>query len=1547
MLRYKKHKRLTDGLGANGVGVMDDTDREVSSFTDRAFRSLSVAEEEQFNDHARLPSPIRGMPPSTKYHLGIFHLSVRKTKPLAQLPTLPGQQGKWAPTLQLLPNCVREGVIDGKTNIIKVTAPEPKCYGQRSKVSSLIKTFDNIENEQPHGSPFQSRLPIPKCSQNGKLSAEGGAPYDTTQQICTTNELPDSTSKGGVGSHDNRSIHRRTARDVFMESHADSCSVLSESPCSLGSPLLDPPKKAMKQKEPTRRSNFLHSENSAFKTWGDLNKRENGGDESESSLPGTPPALGSAASCSPPVPRVISGIRARETGLDVGWHSPASTASSSHEAVQNLRSVPPLPSKRAPVGKQSKEYAQRIGAQRLPLYTRIQEEEMQVDVGSPSSSKEHFNWNRDPRDMSISKPPAECKQEPITSQSTELVSNEPYSTTKRNEEVQARAVPLPQAKRPGGMDKGHELIVAAEVPSSFSTKKTVIQQVEKDSAGHVGSLCLSEQRHMVRKMPRESTTEPPPFTSGSVPPNSHPKPHGESHVPPWRRTKVTQRIEPGEKLLLATSPLHENILANKEDLPPAKPTSPSFNIIELLTPVIRRKNIQEALDEMPMMITPPAAEPLTTKEQESREVSLYRNRDDYKSKATSLLFNLKDVRKRMKSTYSPATSGRNGKNQAGDSRIQEDGNLSAAVLNFQKWATERENTTQTASMQNPRGMEKDNKTDFLGKSADNYLTLSSPQQVMESLVYENGDENRGSIQEEIHREINIPEERIVSARVNHLEQHIRKGADYPSLNIYHREDTDPNVELTEKNHLDPVLVQRIAEPLQPEENTIEESTANGGWGEAKELAPMDGNIVLEYNKERHIEDAPVCQEESYPSQELERHRSSESEEDGKREQSGNVAKDELQYYAVSSCGMEGNRDSADSETESERKGGESERKGGESERKGEENERKGEENESKGEEKESKGEEKETLASEEQNKEIVCNEELQITASIPSFKPNLFRIKDNTIRYSPVTRSVRPPLLRSLSEDSLVCRKEEVICRSKDRAEVKEARSVARESENVNADSGRTIRELLSRRPASETLKRGDTECNLEKKQREEAENLELWKKLCSLNANWRNTEKDKIETAKTEASCNDTSSPGLEGPFFHPVETCVSEVTGPSPECNTLLAQNISESQEDMMNGECVSSPLLTAESTLYSPLDSSPLPFEDAVAFSEETACSTITSPMSESLTCSMVTSPMSMNTQSSGFTTAFSGLEDLPSPTSAGATSRNGAFPFPTPEKSVFALPGSMESQTTELTGHPRERAPAVDLKMMHAGKPPAVPPKTEKALRRAKRLTKKRRKTDGPLKMHDGEIHEPELILDVPSPGNVTPTLMMPPAHFKVVSCPPRQEGSLSASSTPSFPVTQRKLLQDPDSGQYFVVDIPVHFRVKTFYDPETGKYLQVSLPPSERETQTLDEPSSPFLLYPGLAPLPASSITSLKDPSQLSANGGLDKGERMESWGEREEEEEDGNFSRGHRYIESAFDSRDQSMAGTPQSMDRTPSRSKSPDIILMKDLDDFAVEGIS
>ncbi|XP_069836929.1 cardiac-enriched FHL2-interacting protein [Dendropsophus ebraccatus] len=1446
MLRYKKHKKQNDGLG-----TMDDTDREVSSFTDRAFRSLCVAEEELFNDVPHLPSPIREMPLSTKYHLGIFNLSVRKTQPLAQLPTTPRQRGKWAPTFQPLLNYTKVGLNDVKTNN-KLCAPVPRGYKQRSKVSSLIRTFDNIENEIPDDSLSHARLLFSKGSQRDVVESPVG---EAVEKNDINEPVLESINPCDLQLSESPSIHRRTAREVFLESQTEMCSRLSRSPSgSPGSPLADQVKKAGKQRDALRRTAFLHSEHSAFKSWSDISKRMVGGDESDSSIPGTPPLPRSATPCSPLLQRAMPGIRARDGGLELGWTSPASSVSSSYDANQMLRTVPPLPTRRHT--RQNRDSSHKTA--RTPINARSHDG-IKPDEGQPSTM-EQGNWMNK---VNASKSPEQPGHEALPNNEV-VISNAPPSFTKENEEVQAKTASRQQLEMSEATSK-EEIKEPEKDKPPPGRIKTLIQQIEKEVVKDMVPSQPTEKKCSTRESPKDETVNVP-TTLQKSPPISNTISSSKDLVPPWRKTKSSNKTVAEKKITAAQS--HENMPVGKEEVPEEKPSP--FNISNLLTPVIRRKNIQEALDEN-IVMTPTI--PNTAKEQDQKESNLYQKRDDYKSRATSLLFNLKDMRKRVKSTYNPAITTRNGyeSNLLTDVRMQEGVSNNIHLPDNSKSIYEIENSNQTDFEENVSSIRETEITcDLPIIESEKYLSLSPMDHIT---TLQNG---------EIYKDEGLSdancmhEENAASVCPVPNDNHIRKEMDYPLPNLYGKADSYIGGKQTEySEELLACIKNTEVHPLPKRENIREEIKSNECINGVTNPSPC----VIEAS----IENSPR-QSKCFASQEIESECIVEDYESIKQVVKDDETQDVLQYFAVNSSNgvdvIESNEKSNVLECQIEREEGQ------------------------------------EILIDEEPRAESACAEELRRPSSITPFKPNLFLLKDNKIKSSPVTKSVRLPLFRSLSEDCLVFKKldDNVSWRFGDLRDARESKGMSTDILNTqNFDISNVSKhqkhQIVS--PTSKTPKQDAKEHNKINAQNEEAGDRAL---------------SDAIIVTKGSRNKN---SPCLEESFFHPVETCVSEVPGPSPECNTFV-HNVSESTKEQVNGEC-GSPYVDAQDKIYSPTDNELLHFEDSVGFVEDIACSTITSPMSESVTCSIVASPMSVNTQSSGFTTALSTLEDIPSPPSTSVNTRNGKFNFLPPERVIHT-----DSDPKNFDIPKPEKVSFPESQRVNA-KPPAVPPKTEKALRRAKRLTKKRRKTEIPQRVQDGNFQESDIVSDVPSPGNVTPTLVTPLSHEKLLSCRSRtleQDDLMSESSTPSLPLTQRKLLQDPDSGQYFVVDIPVCLRIKTFYDPETGKYLQMSLPTSERQSPAFERSSSPYVGYPGLTPVPVSSIASLKGAAHLLNHDNINTCERESVWSE--------DSLKMHDFIN--CDSHDQRMTGTPLSMDRITSRSS--DIISMKDIDDFAMEAV-
>ncbi|XP_072565736.1 cardiac-enriched FHL2-interacting protein isoform X2 [Paramormyrops kingsleyae] len=254
----------------------------------------------------------------------------------------------------------------------------------------------------------------------------------------------------------------------------------------------------------------------------------------------------------------------------------------------------------------------------------------------------------------------------------------------------------------------------------------------------------------------------------------------------------------------------------------------------------------------------------------------------------------------------------------------------------------------------------------------------------------------------------------------------------------------------------------------------------------------------------------------------------------------------------------------------------------------------------------------------------------------------------------------------------------------------------------------------------------------------------------------------------------------------------------------------------------------------------------------------------------------------------------------------------------------------------------------------GKPPVVPLKTEKALRRAQKLTTRRiKKAEGKVRP-EGTWHLDQTSLRMVSSEPPSPTGQLLSQHLAPSpNAAPRY--CMDPGYVPSapklvaqpFPLTERKLLQDPNSGQYFMVEVPVPVKTKTFFDPETGKYIQLSVRQSPEGTlspaSSVELLTPPYLLYPGFLTLPVASVPPLRSSSQMSAPAALAEDQEMlelnDPWVQKGYCPELGQDSQ--MYIEPVYMQHEQ-----PQEPTLTESKSsqRKLNIISMSELEDFAVE---
>ncbi|XP_023685456.2 uncharacterized protein C4orf54-like [Paramormyrops kingsleyae] len=107
---------------------------------------------------------------------------------------------------------------------------------------------------------------------------------------------------------------------------------------------------------------------------------------------------------------------------------------------------------------------------------------------------------------------------------------------------------------------------------------------------------------------------------------------------------------------------------------------------------------------------------------------------------------------------------------------------------------------------------------------------------------------------------------------------------------------------------------------------------------------------------------------------------------------------------------------------------------------------------------------------------------------------------------------------------------------------------------------------------------------------------------------------------------------------------------------------------------------------------------------------------------------------------------------------------------------------------------------------------------------------------------------------------------------------------TATATPSaesFQQTQRKMLLDPTTGHYYLVDTPVQPTTRRLFDPETGQYVDV--PMSQTSVTPVPVSVSPlalsptsyspaYVIYPGFMP----STAMLPSQTPPEADSGVDK-----------------------------------------------------------------------
>ncbi|XP_065527918.1 cardiac-enriched FHL2-interacting protein [Lathamus discolor] len=1537
------NKKHTEGHSdSSSIGsLLDETDREVSSLTDRAFKSLCVAELEDSYSESDLPiSPDFALQFSAKLHPGALNHAIKNSNVCNKLTARNNEHTIWASTFQQLPKCAQEEKKVAKNNSftmerkkLNLPVPGPRNNKHASKVSSLIKTFDKTADQGSGGSLIAVKQPIKNSFQKCKFNhGNDMACWDDTDILSNHKELSE-YSEASQGSHSRSSRHEPQKRpnkiDLSYCGSDDYYPVLIEMSKVAKSNFSRSSKKALKNRtvkvnEPAKKGNFLHSENSAFESWKVHHKKMSEKEE-------------------------FVDIEMKKEGLTYLEEAPFIKGSYTQE-----HKLPPV--KTTVAKKQEKDFRMKL---------------------TPEAA------------FSIPLPAAYETQDPFPSE-TEFPAALPPTPPPRIHVHRGPPQPPPVPPLPPPNQQGHPPtppnpeappVPPPPMPAQLSPPSISPASISPQSMPH----------RMVSPM-SQAPSPPPPRPLGTLTEGEHLSQQLGNTCPPWRRQRAAKGAAEKKQTSKEKFTASDETCSLSEKATGARPglevtplprqvnspgsISPPFNITELLTPIIPPKQ-EDTVESELIPLTPPPTENTALGDHEGNAFDNYRSRDSYKSKASSLLFNLKDVRKRVKSIYTPSPLLRalEEKNKMREN-IQESTKINASFSTSQEKSSkniaDKDESSDITSILSGSIHEKDNKTDLTGHFTDNYLTMSSPQTTGDLLFYQTGDnlQQDNSTREDLVKNTR-KNENFPLFRHESNEPDLRKHLHYPALKPFSRDNADTTagqnhtVQGEENERQAAIQNENLAfktlpNQLSPAEDVPYSDTQINLVVPDREAQGRRSTSSSEQSFVSTVEQP--LQDEAFPPvplvqkaclQESQRTKS-EMGTDSKNshnEKGEEIEEDELQYYACIGSGP-----SAAEKREGKVTG----------------NEQRSLMKDKLRREKSKEANSVDSAASSVRDMSIPKPEEPQTLPTSSATKPSLFMIKDNTFRSPQVIRAVKLPLFRSFSLDDTVSSSYKEMegrfmppaWHNKQYQKTLHAQEVgwsaSRHRGKQNVRDGATDR-------GKEASEPGSTPATLDPSHLEDTENpllgklMEEDKETCAL--------LDKVGKTNEESVCRRkerTQSRKARHSLTHPNIGLENYQERNNPSYPTERKTNYFKNHHlsNRRGGSCAKkiitretiSPVTDSisEDHSYSPVSHEALEdilrAEGAPVLLDSLACSAVASPRSGSTMYSLTASSLSDKPTISGLRET----EDVINPALLNMAPKSQAD-MAAGEILDSAQRNLLSDSAGEAEGleprDPRERA---------AGKPPAVPPKTEKALRRAKKLANRRKKMQEQQKKHQTEhtdavgrksSHSGQTLASVSALG-YSPLHPAPHSTFTPTETSTGRSSRVSTVS-PSPSLTQRKLLQDPDSGQYYVVDLPAEVNVKTFYDPETGKYVQVSVPSSEGN---LDQPSSseimssPYVSYPRVLPLPASSVAVLKSPSQLSEPTWLMPAEP----GEQAELHEDGQqvcrYSEAvdtQPYIEPASSSYSQDIQETKVHLGKDMSPTPNTDIVSITDIDDFAAEGVS
>ncbi|XP_075384707.1 cardiac-enriched FHL2-interacting protein [Tenrec ecaudatus] len=1044
--------------------------------------------------------------------------------------------------------------------------------------------------------------------------------------------------------------------------------------------------------------------------------------------------------------------------------------------------------------------------------------------------------------------------------------------------------------------------------------------------------------------------------------------------PPWRKTRTHKEgkesledaSEEKKQPCKRTSPLYVNQNPQgqfPEDEAPELPGdlrehyTPPFSISKLLTPIIPTKHVLDSLNSQSTEIPSPQGQSNGYQEKEPDEGQPW---DSYRSKAPSLLFHLKDVRKHVKSTYSPNHLLKGVDVKDVDEKVSDKANDKQEIVTngvifpnrlvdspVGQFSKERSSEVLTAPYVSTQ---KDLRANANASSADNYPTPSSPPTTAKASFCVNGEatethscENNanGEVSLNLTRQGRGPDSSQQSRRkqlflkFSSQEPENAKAAEmlqaHQVQNGFSRSDSRPKEPDQEADLQSPSSQQRPSPgPLSPEEEDVFYSDSQSDFmpslqSKTKFSTSSSDQSFASFEDQQKVWciNSPHTDSKNHVGA-GESQRNEESVRGRDRQpcsdlSNGTVCTDELSKGG----GLQSGDGSASGGTPGKA------------------------------------SIEEASLRDSWVGKRKVPPQAADFTVapSSPSNKHILFAIKDNTLRATPIIKPIMLPLLRTLSlEDSASGGHQE---RESPRLneEGQEIPSTPAFLHPLPANTQDTHgRPAVHQDPEDHQPTSGVAKSEtVHPSEKEDRPSPPLLPKVVV--AGSRRSSTDQLRpTALKFMSKNDFPEDDTEGKSPPDLLGMCWEVQMQDFKNNLLSTPRAAALEKRLVPSEMVASPNPSSlEGTSVCSLTASSI-WDDACQTPSELGLPPRERPPQGSLQASPIPIPVTQK-------------EDLPHTLLLEEACDSQL------DTTLDLRPFSLRDSLVDMTSNSadlRERSEPPGHLERSVGKPPAVPPKTEKALRRAKKLANKRRKTDQ-RQGRPGESWE-----ERPGTENSKRAEWRPLSPAE----PPRQTSFPSVRSLPSpmhrhsvssfsehsrrgarelqlakpllpYPATE-KVLQDPQSGEYFVFDLPHQVKIKTFYDPETDQYFKVPIPSSagdSPEAPLADGLTDSHLLFPGLRPLPVTPLTPLRCSSQLSTPTFLEASPSMTT--KVATVGHQGPHKTGRQCVPQVSRDSTQNVPGQcpegplQNSEEEEDRDAQNLELITINDLEDFATEGIS